>query len=186
VIRNVEQARKQLRIAMAVLVVLDVALIALIMSPSIRPSSARQQWTALEAELAQKRTQTIPALDMDKKLAEAREQIAQFYSRDFAGRYSEISLALSKAADESHVEVANIKYDNKANEGKQPPAGGKLTQVALSLDLAGNYENEIRFINSLERSKLLLVIDSINLAESQGGGVRLSLKLETYLRTAGL
>ena len=54
----------------------------------------------------------------------------------------------------------------------------------LSLDLGGNYENEIRFINALERSKLLLVIESVNQAESQSGGVRLSLKLQTFLRTA--
>ena len=176
-IRNVEQARKQLTIVIAVLVVVDVALIALIMSPAVRSSSARNQLLTLRAELTQKRAQTIPTLDMDKKLVETRQQISEFYKHDFPARYSEISAVLAHAAEESHVEVANVKYDAK-------PGSGGLTQVNLSLDLAGNYENEVRFINALERSKLLLVMESVNLAEAQGGGIRLSIKLQTYLRTA--
>ena len=176
-IRNVDQARKQLTIVIAVLVVIDVALIALILSPRVRSSSARHQLASLQTELAQKRAQTIPALDMDKKLVEARQQIADFYKRDFPVRYSEISMALATAAEESRVEMANVKYEAK-------PSSGGLTQVNLSLDLAGNYENEVRFINALERSKLLLVMESVSLAEAQGGGIRLTVKLQTYLRTA--
>jgi Tfp pilus assembly protein PilO len=177
-ISNVEQARRQLTIAMAVLLVLDVALIAVLLSPLLSSGRARrEELAALRSELAIKRVQTIPALDMDKKLAEARQQISDFYTRDFPGRYSEISATLAKAAEASHVEVANVKYDTK-------PPSGRLAQVNISLDLGGNYENEIRFINALERSKLLLVIESVNQAESQSGGIRLSLKLQTFLRTA--
>jgi Tfp pilus assembly protein PilO len=177
-IRNVEQARWQLTIAMVVLLVVDVALIALLLSPLVGSGRARREELAsLRSELASKRVQTIPTLDMDKKLAEARQQISDFYTRDFPGRYSEISVTLAKAAGASHVEVANVKYDTK-------PVGDKLAQVNISLDLGGNYDNEIRFINALERSKLLLVIESVNQAESQSGGIRLSLKLQTFLRTA--
>jgi Tfp pilus assembly protein PilO len=177
-IHNVEQARRYLLIAMVALLVVDVALIAFLLSPLVGSGRARREELAsLRSELARKQVQTIPALDMDKKLAEARQQISEFYTRDFPGRYSEISLALAKAAAESHVEVANVRYETK-------PADGGLAQVNLSLDLGGSYENEIRFINALERSQLLLVIESVNQAESQGGGIRLSLKLQTYLRTA--
>jgi hypothetical protein len=62
----------------------------------------------------------------------------------------------------------------------------KATAIDLTLDMTGNYESEIRFINALERSKMLLVIGSVNLAESQGGSIRLSLKMQTYQRTAQL
>ena len=60
----------------------------------------------------------------------------------------------------------------------------KATAIDLTLDMTGNYDSEIRFINALERSKMLLVIASVNLAESQGGSIRLSLKMQTYLRPA--
>jgi Tfp pilus assembly protein PilO len=177
-IRNVEQARRQLTIAMVALLVVDVALIAVLFSPLIGSGRAgREHLAALRSELARKRVQTIPTLDMDKKLAEARQQISDFYARDFPGHYSEISIALAKAANDSHVEVGNVKYDTKA-------AGNGLAQVNISLDLGGNYDNEVRFINALERSKLLLVIESVNQAEQQGGAIRLSLKLQTYLRMA--
>ncbi|MGA2990605.1 MAG: hypothetical protein ABSD88_09025, partial [Candidatus Korobacteraceae bacterium] len=98
-IRNVEQARWQLTIAMVVLLVVDVALIALLLSPLVGSGRARREELAsLRSELASKRVQTIPTLDMDKKLAEARQQISDFYTRDFPGRYSEISVTLAKAA----------------------------------------------------------------------------------------
>jgi Tfp pilus assembly protein PilO len=187
-IRNVAQARKHVLIVIAVLLAIDAAAIAFLLSPAVGSGRARlEQYRTLSAELAQKRQQTIPALDMDQKLVEVRQQIADFYSRDLPGRYSEIALTLAKAADESHVEVANVRYDSKSGDtklGAEGPAAHQLAQVNLSLELGGTYENEIRFINALERSKLLLVIESVNLAESQGGIIRLAIKMQTFLRTA--
>jgi hypothetical protein len=66
----------------------------------------------------------------------------------------------------------------------QPLGNAKLTEINLTLDMTGNYDSEIRFINALERSKMLLVIGSVNLAESQGGFIRLNLKMQTYLGPA--
>jgi hypothetical protein len=123
---------------------------------------------------------------MDKKLAEARTQISDFYAHDFVSRYSEISEALAKAANESHVQLANISYAPvRANPSDpQPWVSAKLTEINLTLDLSGDYASEIRFINALERSKMLLVIESVSLAESQGGSIRLNLRMQTFLRAA--
>ena len=134
------------------------------------------------------RSTAVPALDMDKKLAEARTQISDFYAHDFVSRYSEISEALAKAAQESHVQLANITYipmKPTAADAKTV-VNTKVTEIDLTLDMTGNYDSEVRFINALERSKMLLVIGSVNLAESQGGSIRLSLKMQTYQRAAQL
>jgi Tfp pilus assembly protein PilO len=188
-IRNVAQAQRKLLVVIVCLAIVDVAALAILLSPAIRSGKSTQaELQALRAELAQKRVQTIPALDMDKKLEEARTQIADFYAHDFASRYSVISEALAKAANESHVQLANITYvAEKPNPSDAKPlANSKLTEINLTLDMAGNYDSEIRFINALERSKMLLVIGSVNLAESQGGSVRLSVKMQTYLKAADL
>lgn len=177
-IRNVAQARKHVIIIICVLLVLDVVVIALLLSPAIKSGgNSAQQYRMLNAALVQKRVQTVPAMDMDRKLADARRQIGDFYAQDFPNRYSEISKTLAKAADDSHVQLVNVRYDAKA-------INPRLSAVDLSMDLSGPYDAQIRFINALERNKMFIVIDSVNLGEAQGGPVRLGLKVETYLRTA--
>ena len=187
--RNVAQAQRGLIVVIICLAIVDVAALALLLSPAMRSSKSTQaELQTLQAELAQKRIQAVPALDMDKKLAEARTQISDFYKHDFVSRYSEISEVLAKAAAESHVQLANITYiplKPTAAEAKIA-VNSKATAIDLTLDMTGNYDSEIRFINALERSKMLLVIGSVNLAESQGGSIRLSLKMQTYQRAAEL
>jgi len=41
----------------------------------------------------------------------------------------------------------------------------------------------VRFINSLERDQIFLLINSVGLGGEQGGQVKLELKMETYLKT---
>jgi len=82
---------------------------------------------ALQAELAQKRIQAVPELDMDKKLAEARTQISDFYAHDFVSRYSEISEALAKGGK---VELRNFGIFEmrwrSARQARNPRTGEKV------------------------------------------------------------
>jgi hypothetical protein len=52
----------------------------------------------------------------------------------------------------------------------------------MDIALAGEYQRIVKFINALERDRTFFIIDRVNLAEQQGGNVRLELHLETYLR----
>jgi Tfp pilus assembly protein PilO len=187
-IRNVAQAQQRLVVVIACLAIVDVAALAFLLSPAIHSNKRMQaELQTLQGQLAQKHVQAIPALDMDKKLVEAKTQISDFYAQDFPSRYSEISQALATAAHESQVQLTNITYAPVRPNADQVKllADRKLTEINLTLDMTGNYESEIRFINAMERSKLLLVLESVNLAESQGGSIRLSLRMQTYLRTTG-
>ena len=65
--------------------------------------------------------------------------------------------------------------------------GGELPGVERLLvkaSLSADYLNLVRFINALEREKMLMVIDSVKLNESQGGDVRVDLVMEAF-RKAG-
>lgn len=185
--RNVAQAQRRLVAAIVGLAVIDVVALALLLSPAIHSRKASQaELQTLQQRLVGKRVQAIPALDMDKKLDEAKAQISSFYAQYFASRYSEISETLAKAANESHVQLTNITYSpvKPTPDEAKTVVDKSLTKINLTLDMTGNYDSEIKFINALERSKLLLVLESVNLAESQGGSIRLSLRMQTYLRTA--
>jgi type IV pilus assembly protein PilO len=52
----------------------------------------------------------------------------------------------------------------------------------IEATIAGDYASEMRFINGLERNKMLFIVDSVSLGESQGGAIKLQIKLQTYLR----
>jgi hypothetical protein len=41
----------------------------------------------------------------------------------------------------------------------------------------------VKFINALERDKMLFIVNSIAVGDAKGGTVRLQLKLSTYLKT---
>jgi hypothetical protein len=50
--------------------------------------------------------------------------------------------------------------------------------------VTGDYADEMRFINALERSKTFFVINSVSLGGAEGRTVRLELHVETFLRSA--
>jgi hypothetical protein len=55
--------------------------------------------------------------------------------------------------------------------------------MEIEADLAGDYLQLVRFINSLERNQMFFLVDSVGLGGEQNGAVKLQLKLETYLKT---
>ena len=57
-----------------------------------------------------------------------------------------------------------------------------MRKLIIEISLAGNYLQEVKFINALERDKMFFLLDGITLGEQQGN-VRLQLKLETYMRS---
>ena len=54
--------------------------------------------------------------------------------------------------------------------------------LTISFPLEGGYENLRRFVNALETSENLLIIDQINLTENRAGGrgLRLAIDVTTY------
>jgi len=47
----------------------------------------------------------------------------------------------------------------------------------------GDYLQLVRFINTLERSKLFFTVDSVDLAGESTGPVRLEITMHSYLRS---
>jgi len=172
---NIRNARRLLVSIAIVLLLLCAASVAVLLSPVGRGRSARQQeYTQLREEYQSKLRENGPARDIDQRLVEARKQTDQFLEDRIPSHYSEIADVLGKLANENHVQVSAIHYDSKDTD---IPG---LQQINIGTQVTGDYNNQMRFINSLERSKSFFVIDNISLAGSETGGVRLDLKLETF------
>lgn len=175
---SIREARKTLLPVVIGLVVLDLACIGYLISPAGRSREARQRdLSALQAQLAAKRAEVVPARGMQDKLKKASDDIGDFYKERFPAQYSTVSEELGQLAAENGVQIAGVKYDNKdaAVEG--------LRKLEIEVALSGGYLSEVKFINALERDKLFFLIDGVTLGEQQGN-VRLQIKLETYLRAA--
>jgi type IV pilus assembly protein PilO len=175
---NLRSARKRFTVAAIVLAVLAVAAVGVLLSPLGRSRSTREaEWAEARRELLAKRADAVPLRGMDKKLDLARQEIAAFYKDRFPAQYSAVSSELGKVASETGVRVSQISYDPKPTEIPN------LQQVIINANLDGDYLQVVKFINALERDRMFFMVDSLTLAQEQGGMVRLQLRLETYLRT---
>jgi hypothetical protein len=177
-LRSIQQ---RFTVILVVLLVLDAAAIALLLSPVGRSRQDRiRDYDQVRNELMAKRRDSLPARDMDQKLKTAHADIDTFYKDRLPARYSDVTDALGKLAKESHVQLGQVKYDTREadKEGQIPGA----TRLEIDASVAGEYGNLMRFINGLEREKQLFILDSVSLGEAQGGNIRLQIRLETYLR----
>jgi Tfp pilus assembly protein PilO len=156
----------------------DVAAILVYFSPLVGSETARQaHLQQLWQELQQKTREVTPLRGLDKKIPVAQHQIDAFYKERFPGEDSEISDSLGKLANENGVKIASIKYSMK-----DPEMLG-VRRVQIDADLAGDYLQLVRFINSMERARTFFLVDSVQLGGEQNGIVRLQMKMETYLKT---
>jgi len=175
---NLRSARKRFTVVAIVLAVLDVAAVGVLLSPLGRSRSTREaEWAEARRELLAKRADAVPLRGMDKKLDLARQEIAAFYHDRFPAQYSAVSSELGKVASANGVRISQIAYEPKAAEVPN------LQQVVINANLDGDYLQVVKFINALERNRMFFMVDSLTLAQEQGGMVRLQLRLETYLRT---
>jgi type IV pilus assembly protein PilO len=177
---NLRLARKRMTTVAVALVVVDLAAIGFMLSPLGRSRSARQEeYEQARMQLQAKTHETLPLRGMDKKLDLARQEIAAFYRDRLPGQYSAVSTELGKVAAGSGVRISQIAYEPKSADLPN------LQRVGINANLDGDYLQVVKFINSLERDKIFFIVDSLTLAQEQGGMVRLQLRLETYLRTEG-
>jgi len=174
---SIRETRKKLMPVVVALVVLDLACVGYLLSPAGRSRQARQRdYYQLRNQLAAKQQEVLPTRGMDQKLQQASKDIDSFYDHRLPAKYSAISDELGKIAADTGVHYSGVKYDEK-----DAPIEG-LRKLNIEIALSGNYLQEVKFINALERDPMFFLIDGVALGEQQGN-VRLQLKLETYLRS---
>ena len=77
---------------------------------------------------------------------------------------------------------AGLRSDSISFHQHSPDARG-LMQVDISTAVEGDYDSLVQFLNKLEHSDNFYVLDSLALASSTAGKLRLNVQLRTYFRT---
>lgn len=108
------------------------------------------------------------------------KQWDEFFTTHFhpAGAgYSAISEDLGDLSRSAGLRSDSISFHQHA-----PDARG-LMQVDITTAVEGDYDSLVQFLNKLEHSDNFYVLDSLALASSTAGKLRLNVQLRTYFRT---
>jgi len=115
-----------------------------------------------------------------RELPADEKQWDEFFNAHFhpAGAgYSAISEDLGELS-----RSAGLRSDTITFHQLNPDARG-LVQIDIATAIEGDYDGLIQFLNKLEHSENFYVLDSLALASSSAGKLRLNLQLRTYFRT---
>jgi Tfp pilus assembly protein PilO len=181
-VTKLDKKRRTFTVLLGILLAVDVGLAAYLIWPGGSSASTRSEVQKLRQDYLLKFKQTAPLIGMDKKLDLTRVDIKKFDAERTAAHWSQISNEVHKLAHEHGVSLQDIHY--KPEDSGIPG----IQQVEIDTGIAGDYVKIARFINALERDKLLFVINTIALRgqTSQqgqpGGGVELQISFQTFLR----
>ena len=174
---DLRRTRKNIKIALAALVGVDVVALIVLLSPLVGSSESRRiELNQLWSDLRMKTQQVEPLTNLPEKVVTANHQIDDFYKNRFPAQDSQIATEFGKLAAANEVTIETAKY----KQGDS--AIGRLEPVEVDADLSGTYVALARFINALERDDMLFIISSVTLAGEQKGPIKLQMKVETYLK----
>ena len=174
---DLRKTRKNLKTALAVMVGVDLLLAIVYFSPLVGSAeSRRQEMNQLQTELNTKTRQVAPLKDLPQKVTLASQQIAKFYKVRFPSENSQIATELGKLTAANGVSIEQGKYKFADEEA------GHLQPMEMEYNLSGSYTSLAKFINAVERDDMFFIINSVTLGGDARGPVKLSMKLETYLK----
>jgi Tfp pilus assembly protein PilO len=135
----------------------------------------RKQHSALGADVR-------AAAQIHDRLPEISRQCDRFLGQQLlpaAGGYSSIVADRGEISRASGLSTKNVSYRQADLEKRG------VVEVRVTAQVEGNYSNVVSFINGIERSKHIYLLEDLSLAESAAGNaIRLNLQLRTYFRTA--
>ena len=171
-------SRRKLKIAIGAMLAADVVAVAVLFSPLVGSVDSRTlQLNQLRVELQRKTREVEPLRGMDKKIVLAKDQINGFYKDRFAAKDSDLTNELGKLAAENGVRIQQARYKEEDAESSG------VIPVEIDGSFSGDYLQLVRFINTLERSKLFFTVDSVDLAGESAGPVKLQITMHSYLRS---
>src|SRR5580700_3549649 len=167
-------SRHKLKIALGAMLAADVIAAAILFSPLVGSEQSRtEQLNQMRIELLKKNRDVTPLRGMDKKIGVAKQQIGEFYKERFAASDSELLRELGQLATENKIPMQHMSYKEEA------PETSGVIPLEIGGTFTGDYLQLVRFINTLERSKLFIAVDSVDLAGETAGSMRLQITMHS-------
>lgn len=174
---NLRSARRVIYVILALLIAVDLAAAAILVAPLLTAGSTRDaEFQLVRRQIEAKKHVVIPPDQVQQRVDEAGKQIAAFYKDRIPAEASAITDRLGKLAGQAGVHLLGARYDTL--DSSLPG----LRQVHIDAALSGNYVQEVKFINALERDPMFFIVDRVSLGEQGAGQVRLQVSVETFMQ----
>lgn len=144
------------------------------------PETAQKNLDRLQDEDRKLAADVRRAQRIREQLPDVRKQCDEFLNDTLlvaSTGYSTIVADLGKITATAGLPPGGVAFKQKVTD-KQG-----IVQVEVNAVVEGDYSSLVKFINGLERSKNLYLIDSMGLTSGHEGGARLSLVMRTYFRS---
>jgi hypothetical protein len=148
------------------------------------PDELRQQVMEMRLQIRQQQGALDRMRLLSGKVEIGRGEGDKFTSKYFMPRrtaYSVILAELNQIANEAKVTPKEGAYALEPVEGSDT-----LQLMQITANFESTYENLIRFVNMIDKSDRLLIIEGLNATPQQGGAkLNLMMKLDTFVLEDG-
>jgi hypothetical protein len=165
------------------LVVIDAGLgVYLWQSLASRPQAEQADLDKLRAHHRQFGRDVNRAEQIQSSLPDVQRECTRFFEEQFLNTstgYSAVVEDLGSIAKSAGLPPSTIAFKQRDLEKRG------VVEVEVTATVEGEYPALVRFVNGLERSEHLYLLDSLSLAIGQEKRVKLGLLMKTYFRAAG-
>jgi Tfp pilus assembly protein PilO len=176
--RNYPLQRNLIVAGLGVLLAADVTLAYMTMRLS-GSREERQQALAMETRrLATVKADVARATAIQKGRPEVLKRLDEFEGSllPTSNGYSVVTKELDQFQKDAHVTVSDVHFHEKEVQGRN------LTELEMEVAVDGDYTSIVNFLNKLQRSSSVYIIDTLQV-ESQNQGAVGALKVNLHLRT---
>ena len=182
--RRVLAEKRRLILPIVIALVVNIALFAIVVYPlSKKVAGGEQQSRAATATLTAARRDYDAARATVKGKGQADQELQKFYTDvlppDLSAARRATFLRIEQLAQKSNLRLERETSDPKAQRDSQ------LVKFAYRASLSGEYRNIRRFIHELETAPEFLVLENVELTQSEieNRGLNVSVDIATYYRT---
>ncbi|HEY3741155.1 MAG TPA: hypothetical protein VGL53_14990 [Bryobacteraceae bacterium] len=165
------------------LVVLNLIAIGLILyPPGGSPEQMQAQLQDLQTQVLQRKSQLLRTRTLAGKVSLGRDQGDLFMDQYFLNSsttYSTIVGELVGAAQRANVKPKEHSYVTEPIEGSDD-----LTMMSITGAYEGTYANLMHFVNEIDRTRRLLIIENLAAQPQQGKGdlLNISIRFDTFVK----
>ena len=179
---NGKNLAQRLRILLGALLTLNLVAAGLILfPPGGSAEDLERQRTSLQSQLAQRRGLVERTRQHAASVEKGRTDGDRFLGQYFLGRrtaYAMVLTELGDAARRSHLKDRETAFTSEPVEGS-----ADLNMMTVTANYEGSYQELMSFVAEIDRSPLLLIMESLNAAPQTGSKtLSVSLKIQAFVR----
>ena len=176
--------KRSLILPIAIALLVNLALYAIVVYPlSKKVAGGEQEAEAAAAALNAARRDHAAARATVAGKAQADEELQKFY-RDVLPPDVDAARRITFLRIEQLAQQCNLRVERQ-NSDSQPQRDSHLTKYTYRASLSGEYRNIRRFIHELETAPEFLVLENVELSQSEvaNRGLNVNVEIATYYRS---